>query len=74
MAKVRSQFVCQSCGALSQRWVGRCEACGEWNSIIEETASAGIGAQQAIGARKGRVFALEGLDGENKPAPRIVIE
>ena len=72
MAKVRSQFVCQNCGAVSQRWIGRCESCGEWNSIIEETGSSGIGAQQAIGARKGRVFALEGLDGENKPAPRIV--
>lgn len=72
MAKARSQFVCQSCGALSQKWAGRCEACGEWNSIIEETGSSGIGAQQAIGARKGRVFALEGLDGENRPAPRIV--
>ncbi|MEN9708063.1 MAG: hypothetical protein RIQ68_471, partial [Pseudomonadota bacterium] len=32
MAKARSQFVCQSCGALSQKWAGRCEACGEWNS------------------------------------------
>ncbi|MDB5642189.1 MAG: radA, partial [Hyphomicrobiales bacterium] len=72
MAKARSQFTCQNCGAISQRWVGRCESCGEWNSIIEENTGSGIGAQAAMGARKGRVFALEGLSGENKPAPRIV--
>jgi DNA repair protein RadA/Sms len=72
MAKARSQFICQSCGAVTQRWIGRCESCAEWNTIIEETTASGIGAQQAIGARKGRVFALEGLSGENKPAPRIV--
>ncbi|MDB5546313.1 MAG: radA [Hyphomicrobiales bacterium] len=72
MAKARSQFVCQTCGAVSQRWVGRCESCGEWNSITEENTGSGIGAQAAMGARKGRVFALEGLSGENKPAPRIV--
>ena len=72
MAKARSLFTCQTCGAVSQRWVGRCESCGEWNSIIEENTGSGIGAQAAMGARKGRVFALEGLSGENKPAPRIV--
>ena len=72
MAKVKSQFVCQNCGAVTQRWVGRCESCGEWNSIVEESTASGIGAQGAIGARKGRVFPLEGLAGDSKPAPRIV--
>mgnify|MGYP001765391415 FL=1 len=71
MAKSRSTFVCQNCGAVTQRWQGRCESCGEWNSILEENNGAGIGAQAARGARKGRVFELEGLSGESKPAPRI---
>ena len=37
MAK-SSHFVCQSCGAVSSKWSGRCDNCGEWNSIIEEAA------------------------------------
>ena len=71
MAK-RSAFICQACGGVSQRWQGKCEACGAWNSIVEESATAGIGAQAARGATRGKIFALEGLDGESRPAPRIL--
>lgn len=35
-SKALSQFVCQSCGNTSPRWLGKCPACGEWNSYIEE--------------------------------------
>jgi DNA repair protein RadA/Sms len=72
MAKARANFVCQSCGAVTQRWQGKCESCGEWNSIAEESTGSGIGGQAAQKARKGRVFPLEGLSGETKSAPRIV--
>ncbi len=34
--KPKTHFVCQSCGAVSPRWVGRCNECGEWNSFVEE--------------------------------------
>jgi DNA repair protein RadA/Sms len=40
MAKSSSQFVCQACGAIHAKWSGRCEACGEWNTIIEESVTA----------------------------------
>ena len=33
-------FVCQSCGAAAARWAGRCEACGAWNTLVEEGAAA----------------------------------
>ncbi len=36
MAKVKSSFFCQSCGAQSSKWVGRCTSCGEWNTYVEE--------------------------------------
>lgn len=36
MAKKTSRFVCQSCGIIHPRWTGKCEACGQWNTIIEE--------------------------------------
>jgi DNA repair protein RadA/Sms len=72
MAKSHASFVCQNCGAVSQRWQGRCDACGGWNSIIEEGAASGIGAKAAQGARKGRVFGLSSLIENDKPAsPRI---
>jgi DNA repair protein RadA/Sms len=37
MAKNSNQYVCQSCGAISHKWSGRCDACGEWNTIVEES-------------------------------------
>ncbi|MBS1764982.1 MAG: DNA repair protein RadA, partial [Bacteroidetes bacterium] len=39
MAKVKSVFVCQSCGAQSPKWIGRCASCGEWNTYVEEITS-----------------------------------
>ena len=36
MTASRTVFVCQSCGAQSQKWLGRCADCGEWNSLVEE--------------------------------------
>ncbi|MCC6488089.1 MAG: DNA repair protein RadA [Candidatus Hydrogenedentes bacterium] len=36
MAKTKTSFVCQNCGSVTMRWAGRCEECGEWNSIVEE--------------------------------------
>ena len=38
MAKNKSAFVCQSCGAKRAKWEGRCSECGEWNTIVEEKA------------------------------------
>lgn len=35
MAKNRTKFVCQNCGNIYAKWVGKCENCGEWNSILE---------------------------------------
>ncbi|WP_425389482.1 DNA repair protein RadA [Ekhidna sp.] len=39
MAKTKSVFYCQSCGAESAKWVGKCPACGEWNTYVEEVVS-----------------------------------
>ncbi|AZL15933.1 DNA repair protein RadA [Rickettsiales endosymbiont of Stachyamoeba lipophora] len=36
MAKKSSQYICQECGSVSQKWQGKCPDCGAWNSIIEE--------------------------------------
>ncbi len=37
MAKSTTQYVCQQCGATYSKWVGKCENCGAWNSLLEST-------------------------------------
>ncbi len=41
MAKAKNTYVCQSCGASHRKWSGKCEECGEWNSLVEQLASPG---------------------------------
>jgi len=36
LAKEKTQFVCQSCGYITAKWLGRCTECGEWNTFLEE--------------------------------------
>ena len=36
MAKVKTTFFCQNCGAQTPKWTGQCSTCNEWNTIIEE--------------------------------------
>jgi DNA repair protein RadA/Sms len=60
MGKSAATYVCQSCGSAAPKWSGKCEACGGWNTIVEEGAPPPIGA--GAGRRvKGRRFALEDL-------------
>ncbi|MBO0661194.1 DNA repair protein RadA [Jiella sp. MQZ9-1] len=73
MAKPKLSFICQACGAVYTRWQGKCDACGEWNTIVEENAAGGIGGGPQRGARrKGRPSALLPLSGEIEEAPRII--
>ena len=68
MSKRSLTFICQNCGAAAPRWQGKCEACGEWNTLAEE------GAERPWPGRKpskGRLFALEPLTGVAHEAPRL---
>ncbi len=38
MAKSRTQFICQNCGASYPKWMGKCDNCGEWNTLVEQAA------------------------------------
>ena len=70
MAKTQKSFVCQNCGSVTSKWGGKCEACGEWNSIVEETPKES--APKGLGAgRKGRSLDIVALKGEsNQNVPR----
>ncbi|PCH81237.1 MAG: DNA repair protein RadA [Hyphomicrobiales bacterium] len=75
MARQKSTFVCQSCGSVTTKWAGRCESCGEWNTIVEETESGGVGGGPLTSggksSHKGRIIPLVALSGETKDEPRI---
>ncbi len=36
MAKTKTSYFCQSCGAQAAKWAGKCNSCGEWNTLVEE--------------------------------------
>jgi DNA repair protein RadA/Sms len=69
MSKRNLSFVCQNCGAAFSRWQGKCEACGEWNTLSEEGGDRPAGLGRKPG--RGRLFALEALAGEAHDAPRL---
>ncbi|MEC7396618.1 MAG: DNA repair protein RadA [Pseudomonadota bacterium] len=71
MAKSKASYVCQACGAVHPRWMGRCDACGEWNSVIEEVSSyAPIGGKASGGAGRGRPIEMSSLADTSEPVPR----
>lgn len=47
MAKTTTKFVCQSCASTYTRWMGKCDQCGSWNSLIEEVVAVSGGAGKA---------------------------
>jgi DNA repair protein RadA/Sms len=48
MAKIKSFYVCQSCGFQSLKWLGRCPSCGEWNSLTEEQIADPAGVKREL--------------------------
>src|SRR5476651_2547583 len=72
MAKNALSFVCQNCGAAYNRWQGKCESCGEWNTLAEEDTTGATTMPVSIRSkRKGRLFTLETLTGQSHEAPRL---
>jgi DNA repair protein RadA/Sms len=68
MARPDSRYVCGSCGAWHAKWSGRCDACGEWNSLAEEAAPKPV--PKGLRAA-GRTLELVGLRGAKATPPRL---
>lgn len=68
MARTASSYVCQDCGASQPKWSGRCDACGGWNTLVEEIAAGGP--PRGLGGKRGRKIAFSPLDGEIVPVVR----
>ncbi|WP_374298698.1 DNA repair protein RadA [Paracoccus sp. (in: a-proteobacteria)] len=69
MAKPTNAFTCTACGASHKKWAGRCDACGAWNTIVEE-APLSQGPGRGLGAHKGRAVPLSSLATTEPPPPR----
>jgi DNA repair protein RadA/Sms len=73
MSKNANSFVCQACGSAFSKWAGRCEACGAWNSLVEEAPSSGPGGgPPAKAPGKGRKLPLVSLQAQEPDPPRIL--
>jgi DNA repair protein RadA/Sms len=70
VARAQARFVCQECGAAHAKWAGRCEACGGWNSLVEEAVRES--APKGLSGGKGRKLAFVGLDGTAQAMERRV--
>jgi DNA repair protein RadA/Sms len=70
MARAENRFVCQSCGAAFPKWAGKCDACGAWNSLVEETARVSGPPKGLGGGAKGRALSFVGLAGDAQATAR----
>src|SRR5215212_9330285 len=50
--KAKTVYRCTECGAEYPKWQGRCESCGEWNTLVEEAAPQKVAAGKAAGAQR----------------------
>ena len=72
MARGDNVYVCQSCGGVQTKWSGKCDHCGEWNTLVEEAPAAPLGTQAT--AKKSRAGRLELVDlGAETPEPARLI-
>ena len=70
MSKKGVEFVCQNCGSTYPKWQGKCDSCGEWNTIVEEKTG-GEGYSSISPKKKGRMIEFVPLTGEEKALTRI---
>ena len=68
MIKTKKKFMCQSCGSVYSRWIGKCEQCNQWNSLIEDNDSKPSG---ILSKSIGKKISFEKLNGVNYEYLRI---
>ncbi|KAF1679160.1 DNA repair protein RadA [Veillonella sp. R32] len=71
MAKVKTVYFCNNCGAESARWLGKCPQCGEWNTLVEEvvrpTSTKGAAAYAPVDRSATKPVALSEIKTEDSP-------
>lgn len=70
--KSKSVYRCTECGAESLKWQGKCDTCGEWNTLVEEMAAPKVTASKGAGAQRRIVgSAAFGEGGQVLETPRL---
>ncbi|MDD4556124.1 MAG: DNA repair protein RadA [Alphaproteobacteria bacterium] len=67
--KSTTEFVCQNCGATYMKWQGKCDSCGEWNTIVEEKQG-GEGFSNLNTKSKGKMIDFVSLSGSSEALSR----
>jgi len=62
VSKLKTLFVCQSCGFTSPKWIGKCTSCGSWNSLVEEVVSSGTSQSVPQYPSKAKPFSLSEIE------------
>jgi len=62
VSKLKTLFVCQSCGFTSPKWIGKCTSCGSWNSLVEEIVSSGSSQSIPQYPSKAKPFSLSEIE------------
>lgn len=68
MAKVKTQYVCTSCGSIHPKWGGQCSDCNEWNTLQEETVAPSAPAAKSshragyAGSESNRIKSISDID------------
>lgn len=70
MARPVSEYVCNNCGHVTTKWSGKCEACGQWNTISEMAGSAAPPIGRGAKKTKGKSVELVPLAGNDKEPER----
>ncbi|MCP4355557.1 MAG: DNA repair protein RadA [Proteobacteria bacterium] len=58
MAKVKTVYTCNACGASFAKWMGKCESCGQWNTITEEIIESSIAHKATSRSKSAELFSL----------------
>ncbi len=73
MAKAAQDYVCQSCGAVTPKWQGKCPGCGAWNSLSQEGSAFPLAGPAGLKSRsKAKAAPIENLASEGRPVRRVV--
>lgn len=69
MSRSRSRFICQSCASATSKWAGRCESCGEWNTLVEEAGTEAV--PKGLSSGSGKTLEVETLSAKSPELVRI---
>ena len=66
MTKLKTQFICQNCGTSYPKWTGRCDNCGEWNTMLEQTPVSNGKSAVARSSSSGRILDVRTMSSISK--------